>query len=79
MLYIRKCRRGLDRKINQLAKELAESRFEGGLFPDLEDTCRAIEHDRETLRSMRDTAETLRHSIATLTPGTLGSKTPAAK
>lgn len=76
MLYIRKCRRGLDQKINQLAKELAESRFEGGLFPDLEDTCRAIEHDRESLRSMRDTAETLRHSIATLTPGALGSKVP---
>ncbi|HUG18270.1 MAG TPA: hypothetical protein VMM56_04795 [Planctomycetaceae bacterium] len=76
MLYIRKCRRGLDQKIEQLARELAESRFEGGLFPDLEQTCRLIEHDRDSLRTMRDTAETLRHSIATLTPEALGSKVP---
>jgi hypothetical protein len=79
MLYIRKCRRGLDAKIEQLARELAESRFEGGLFPDIEQTCRLIEHDRETLRAMKDTAETLRHSIATMDTCPLGSKNPVSE
>lgn len=78
MLYIRKCRRGLDKKIEALAKELAESRFEGGLFPALEETCRSIEHDRDSLKSMQHSAEDLRHTLARTEIGPLGRKDPTA-
>jgi hypothetical protein len=77
-LYVRRCRRGLGRKIEALAQELAESRFEGGLFPDLEDACRSIEHDRESLKGMQQSAENLRHSLALTETGPLGSKDPTA-
>jgi len=78
MLYIRKCRRGLNRKIEALAQELAESRFEGGLFPALEEACRSIAHDRESLKGMQQSAENLRHSLALTDTGPLGSKDPTA-
>lgn len=78
MLYVRKCRRGLGKKIEALAEELAESRFEGGLFPDLEDACRLIEHDRDSLKSMQQSAENLRHSLARTESGPLGRKDPTA-
>lgn len=76
MLYIRKCRRGLDRKIEALAQELAESRFEGGLFPALEEACRSVEQDRDSLKGMQQSAENLRHTLARTETGPLGRKDP---
>jgi len=78
MMYIRKCRRGLDQKIEALAQDLAESRFEGGLFPALEDAVRLIEHDRDSLKGMQQSADNLRHSLALSDSGSLGRKDPTA-
>ncbi|MBD3673373.1 MAG: 50S ribosome-binding GTPase [Planctomycetaceae bacterium] len=76
LLYIRKCRRGLDQRIDALAQDLAESRFQGGLFPALEDAVRLIDHDRESLKSLQQSAEQLRHSLALSNRGPLGRKDP---
>jgi len=78
MLYIRRCRRGLGQKIERLAQDLAESRFEGGLFPALEDAVRLIEHDCESLKKMHRSAESLRHNLALSESGPLGHKDPTA-
>jgi len=78
LMYIRKCRRGLDQKIEALAQDLAESRFEGGLFPALEDAVHLIEHDRDSLKSMQQSADNLRHSLALSDSGPLGRKDPTA-
>ncbi len=74
MLFTRRVRRGLGKRIETLAREMAESRFEGGLFPGLEDLVRQIEGDRETVRALRDSAHLLREDLARPISASLGSK-----
>ena len=65
MLFTRHLSRGLRRKINALADELAKSRIAQGLFPELEHTCRDIRLQRERLAALAATTTELRNQIAT--------------
>ncbi len=71
MMFTRKLRRGLKRKIDELADELAQSRLSPGLFPHLEQACQELERQRNKFDAISSTTIELRSQLAA-TPG-LGS------
>ena len=64
MLFTRRLRRGLQRKISELAQRLAETRLSRGLFPQLEAACRDIRQQRERLEALSVATADLRREIA---------------
>ena len=74
MMFTRRLRRGLNREITELAQSLAQSKMATGLFPDLEETCAAIETHTERLHVLTQTTADLRRHIAT--PAGLGAEEP---
>ena len=64
MMFTMGCRRGLNKEIDRLAGELAESRMSQGLFPDLERNCRTIEDDRARLELLGEATTRFRREIA---------------
>lgn len=65
MAFTRRLRRGLRKRIEALAGQLAQTRITGGLFPKLEQTCREIEIERNRLEGIATTVSGLRKQIAT--------------
>ncbi len=72
MFFTRRLRRGLSREIDSLATELAASRMSQGLFPEVENACRELQHQRERLEMLTATTSKLRAQVA----GTTGLGTP---
>lgn len=67
MLFTRRLRRGLDRKIGELVQQLVEIRLSRGLFPQLETASRdAVNHAAE-LKSLAQRTNRLRDEIASST------------
>lgn len=64
MAFTRRLRRGLERSVDELAHELAETRLSTSLFPRLEQACRDIETARERLDGLAETTAGLRRRIA---------------
>ncbi len=60
MSYTWRLRRGLTRRIEQLAKELASIKAGAGLFPDLEQRCREFAMDRDRLDQFSATVDSIR-------------------
>jgi hypothetical protein len=65
MLFTRRLRRGLNRRVNDLAAELAQSRLARGLFPQLEQACREIEMQTTRLTALAEATSELRNELAT--------------
>ncbi len=63
ILFTRRLRRGVQRRINTLAKELAEHRLAGGLFPELEAVCQSAHISRQRLEQLGEQVESLRRSL----------------
>ncbi|MGH7202453.1 MAG: hypothetical protein ACREJB_17740, partial [Planctomycetaceae bacterium] len=64
MFFTRRLRKGLNRKIDKLAQELAQRRISTGLFPQLEQTCRDLENQRERLDGIAWATADLRNRLA---------------
>jgi len=64
MAFTARLRRGLNRRINDLADELSQMRLSGGLFPALEDACREIDRQRHRLEAVSERVSELRSSMA---------------
>ncbi|GAB4150278.1 MAG: hypothetical protein Tsb009_25010 [Planctomycetaceae bacterium] len=64
MMFCARLRRGLNRRVNQLAEELTDLKMSRGLFPDLEETCRNIKLQKTRLESLLERAHDLRNQIS---------------
>lgn len=64
MAFSRRLRRGLTLKVEALARELAQSRIAGGLFPRLEQACRNVEVARIRFEGIAESTAALRRQIA---------------
>jgi hypothetical protein len=64
MAFTGRLRRGLRSRIDDLAEELAQMRYSGGLFPTLERACREIEIQQARLDALTDSAIDLRGKMA---------------
>lgn len=64
MAFTGRLRRGLNRRIDALAGELAQQRMSRGLFPKLSEACRRIEVERARLEGLADAVADLRRRIA---------------
>ena len=73
-LFTRRLSRGLNRRIDRLARSLAEQRLPGGLFPELERAVAAAESDRSRLVTLAADARRLRDRLAG--GGRLGGRVP---
>lgn len=62
--FARRLRRGLDRKVGELADGLAAKRFSGGLFPDVEAACRRVEEQVVRLDALIVDAKAARAELA---------------
>jgi hypothetical protein len=71
MLFTRRLRRGLVQRVGDLARQMAESRLSGGLFPRLEQSLGEIRAQRERLEALSLATAELRREIAA--GGALGS------
>ncbi|HUG94330.1 MAG TPA: GTPase domain-containing protein [Planctomycetaceae bacterium] len=65
MLFTRRLRRGLTRRVDALAAELAQSRLARGLFPQLEQACREIDVQITRLVALAEATHELRSELAT--------------
>jgi 50S ribosome-binding GTPase len=65
MLFTRRLRRGLNRRIDALAAELAQSRLARGLFPQLEQAVRDIDVQVTRLTALAEATSELRSELAT--------------
>lgn len=72
MAYTRRLERGLRRRIEELARELAQTKVGQGLFPRLEQACREIVLERGRLEALHQTATTIRADITQ--PTALGAQ-----
>jgi hypothetical protein len=72
MVYTRRLRRGLLKRIGDLARQLAESRLAAGLFPRLEQSTVEVRLSREQLEALALTTIEIRREIASST--TLGAQ-----
>jgi hypothetical protein len=64
ILFARRLRRGLDRKVRELAEGLAGKRFPGGLFPDLDAACRRVEEQVARLDALAADVRAARAELA---------------
>lgn len=64
MMFCARLRRGLNRRVNQLAEDLTDLKMSRGLFPDLEETCRNIKLQKTRLESLLERAHDLRNQIS---------------
>ena len=64
MLFTRRLRRGLHRRVEQLAQEMAEGRLSQGLFPQIESACETTEQDCNTLEAIAASTARFRRHIA---------------
>lgn len=62
--FSRRLRRGLDRKVAELAESLSEKRFSGGLFPELEGVCRRIADQVARLDALSADVKSARAEVA---------------
>jgi hypothetical protein len=65
MLFTRRLRRGLNRRVDALASELAQGRLAQGLFPQLEQACRGIDVQMTKLTALAEATNELRSELAT--------------
>jgi len=65
MAFTRRLRRGLNRRIEELAQEMAQGRIGNGLFPKLERTCREVRLHRDRLEALYQMTVHIRRQIAT--------------
>jgi hypothetical protein len=72
MLYTRRLRRGLLKRIADLARQLAECRLAAGLFPRLEKSTAEVRLSRERLEALALATTEIRREIASAT--TLGAQ-----
>jgi Dynamin family len=70
--FTAKLRRGLTRRIHELADELTHMRTSRGLFPQLEEACRTIDRQRTRLEALSESVAELRTGMAPA--GQLGSQ-----
>ena len=78
MLFTHRLRRGLNRRVESLARDLVQTRLARGLFPNLEHACREIEVQRTRLTALAETTAELRHQIA-ISPGLGAALAPAGE
>lgn len=64
MLFTRRLRRGLVRRVTDLSSQLAESRLASGLFPQLEQACAVVRLQHERLDALLMATAELRREIA---------------
>lgn len=64
MTFTSRLRRGLHKRIESLAAELAEGRIASGLFPRLDQTCKELELRRAQLESIAESVSQLRQQLA---------------
>jgi hypothetical protein len=64
LAFTAKLRRGLTRRIYDLADELSQTRTGGGLFPRLEEACRTIDRQRARLEVLSESVAELRTGMA---------------
>ena len=64
MAFSGKMRNGIKSRVEDLAEELAQGRFAGGLFPRLEQSCREIELSRARLDGIATSTAALRSQVA---------------
>lgn len=62
--FARRLRRGLDRKVRELADGLAAKRFSGGLFPEVEAACRRVEEQAARLDALAADVKAARAELA---------------
>lgn len=74
MLFCRRLRRSLGKRIETIAASLAEQRLSGGLFPKLEEACRQSELQRVRLDGIWTSVSGLAREVAV---GGLGAPRPA--
>ena len=65
MLFTRRLRRGLNRRVDALAAELVQGRLARGLFPQLEQACREIDMQTTRLTALAEATNELRNELAT--------------
>lgn len=64
MSFTRRLRRGLNRRIEELAKKLVDSRLADGLFPQLESVCRHSRRLKDELDALQEQTSSLRDELA---------------
>ena len=64
VLFTSGLRRRLDRHVRGFAESMADLRVMRGLFPSLEESCRRIETDNQTLAQLLDDTASFRRSVA---------------
>jgi len=62
--FIARLRRGLNRRVHDLADELSQTSTSRGLFPKLEASCRVIERQRTRLEALGESIAELRRNMA---------------
>lgn len=72
LVFVGRMRSGLGVRIRRLADQLAEGRLTEGLFPRLEELCRRIRREYETLRELTERAEYFRRRLSEGGGGTGG-------
>ena len=77
MLFTRRLRRGLDRRIEDLAAELVDRQLGDGLYPELAQICEASRVRRDRLEQLSERTDELRRHLAA--PTQLGTPRPAAQ
>lgn len=73
-MFTWRLRRGLTRRVERFAQSMAESRLLHGLFPSLEETCRNITQDSQTLSQLLDQTTSFRNALANQATGFLGGR-----
>ena len=74
ILFTRRLRRGLDRRIDELAADLIERQLGDGLYPELQQVCEQSRMRRERLEQLIERTDDLRRSLAA--PALLGTPRP---
>jgi hypothetical protein len=75
MLFTHRLRRGLNRCVESLARDLVQTRLARGLFPKIEQAVREIEVQRTRLTALAESTAELRHQIA-VSPGLGAPRSP---
>lgn len=78
-MFTWRLRRGLTKRVQQIAQQMAESKLVHGLFPNLESMCRHIVGDSQMLSGLLGTTTRFRRNIADTSAGFLGGRKDAGE
>ena len=78
-MFTWRLRRGLTKRVQQIAQQMAESKLAHGLFPNLESMCRHIVSDSQKLNGLLNLTTSFRRNIADTSAGFLGGRRDGSK